>query len=217
MIQLSPQNVRFPRASGLEPIAVRPARLKVTLERTAAKEVPIRVVTRGEPGVGIDVYGIALMPPTATISGPRSSIEKMRDVATEPVALADQRVSIRKFLNLDIRDDAVHSIPSGPVQVTIELGPHRRLQKVAKIPVVCKDDTLAVSPRWITIQVLVPISYTRVLIAAEFSAAVNVPDPASVQAPVKIKPEVRLKDPGDPAIVIKDVQPAEVTVRKKPR
>jgi len=28
---------------------------------------------------------------------------------------------------------------------------------------------------------------------------------------------VRLKDPGDPAIVIKDVQPAEVTVRKKPR
>ncbi len=214
-IQLTPQNVRFPRASGLEPIAVRPARLRITLERTATKEVPIRVVTRGEPGVGIDVYEISTRPPTVTISGPHSHIEPLRNVPTEAVSLTDKRQSFGKPLNLDIQDDQVHSSPAGPVQAEITLGPHRRLQKIARIPIVPGDEAFVVTPRWVTVEALVPITYERGLSATQFIATVNTPDISTALTPEKVKPEVKLRTLSDPAIVIRDVQPSEVVIEKK--
>lgn len=217
VIQLSPQNVRFPRASGLEPIAVRPARLKIMLEQTAVKDVPIRVVTRGEPGPGIDIYTISTKPSTVTISGPHSNIERIREVSTEVVNLANQRQSIHKLVSLDIRDDLVHSTPAGPVEADLRLGPHRRLQSISRVLVVTGDASYAASPRWVTIDVLVPITYDRGLTAAQFVATVNLPNLASAQTSIKVKPEVRFKDPTDPAIIIKQVQPAEVTIQKKNR
>ncbi len=217
IIQLSPQNVRFPRASGLEPMAVRPARIKVRLERAAVKEVPIRVVTRGEPGAGIDVYGITTRPAAVTLSGPHSNVDRIREVSTEAIALNDQRQSIRKLVNLDIRDDAVHCAPSTPVEVHVELGAHRRLQRVAKVPVSVGDAAFTVNPRWITVQVLVPITYEKGMTAADFAATVTVPGLAPGQTSAKAKPEVRLKVPNDPAVVIREIEPAEVVVQKKAR
>jgi YbbR domain-containing protein len=214
VVLLSPQSVRFPRTSGLEPIAVRPARLKVKLERTIIKEVPIRVATRGEPGPGIDIYDIAVRPATAILSGPRSSIEKLRDVSTETVSLTSQRQTIRRFLNLDIRDDSVHSTPVGPIEVNIQLGPHRRIEKVAKIPVVVDDKIFTVNPRWISASVLVPITYEKAPAPADFLATVAIPNIGPNDAVVKLRPQVRLKNPADPAIVVKEVQPAEVEVRR---
>jgi len=215
-IQLTTQNVRFPRASGLEPIAVRPARLRITLERTAAKDVPVRVVTRGEPGSGIDIYGISTRPETITVSGPHTRVERIRDVPTETVNLSDRRQSFQKSLNLDIQDDLIHSAPGGPVDVGFTLGPHRRLQKIARIPIVPDNDAVTVRPRWITVEALVPITYERGLTAAQFVATVNASDLAAAQTPVKVKPVVSLKEPADPAIIIKGIEPAEVEVQKKP-
>ncbi len=214
-IQLSPQNVRFPRASGLEPMAVRPARLRITLERIAARTVPIRVVTRGEPGAGIDVYEIATHPPNVTVSGPHTHIERMREVPTEVLNLADLRQSFHKRVNLDIRDDLVHSSPIGPVDVDVTLGPHRRLQKIARIPISAGSDDYLVVPRWLTVEALVPITYERGLTPAQFTATVSPPGVFSTEPRVKVKPEVKLKDISDPAIVIKSVEPDEVVVEPK--
>ncbi len=213
-IQLSPQNVRFPRASGLEPIAVRPARLRITLERTAFKSVPIRVVTRGEPGPGIDVYGIATRPPTVNISGPHSHIEPVRDVPTEILNLADRRQSFERQLSLDIQDDLIHSTPTGLVEVDVTLGPHRRLQRIGRIPIVPTDPGFIVRPRWLTVELLVPITYERGLTAAQLAATVNTAGLAAAQGPVKVKPEVKLNGLSDPAIVIKNVLPPEVEVER---
>lgn len=214
VIQLSPQNVRFPRTSGLEPVSVRPTRLKITLERTTTKEVPIRVVTRGEPGPGMDVYGVSSSPASATLSGPRSHVERMREVPTEGIALNDLRQSIHKLLNLDVRDDAIHCTPAGPVEVNVELGPHRRLQRIPKVIVVSSDASFSVTPRWITVDLLVPISRDQRLTAGDIGAAVKASGLDLTQSVLKVKPEVWLKIPPDPAIVIKGIQPEEVTLKK---
>jgi len=214
VVLLSPEHVRFSRTSGLEPIAVRPARLKVKLERTIIKEVPIKVATRGEPGPGIDIYDIGVRPATAILSGPRSSIEKLREVPTEIVTLTSQRQSIRRFLNLDIKDDAVHSTPVGPIEVNIQLGPHRRMEKIAKIPVMIDDRLFTVNPRWISVSVLVPITYEKAPAPSDLQATVVIPNLSPNQSAVKLKPQVRFKNSTDPAIVVKEIQPAEVEVRR---
>jgi len=214
IVQLSPANVHIPRASGLEAIAVRPARLKLVLERTVAKEVPIRVVTRGEPGTGIDVYGIMLAPSTVVLSGPRSSVDRIQEISTETISIEGQRQSTRTFANLDIRDDAVHSTPPGPVEVSIQLGPHRRLQRVTGIPVGTDSPGAKVVPRTVAVLVLVPITFEKPLTAGDFVATVSLSNSDPEARSVTLKPDVRLKNPSDPAIVIRNVSPAEVAIQR---
>ncbi len=217
VVQLSPANVRFPRASGLEAMSVRPARLTLVLERTISKEVPIRVVSRGEPETGFDIYGISVSPPTALLSGPRSSIENIKEATTEPVSTAGRRESLRVYANLDIKDDAVHSTPAGPFEVMVQLGPHRRLQRVSGIVVQPDEPGLKCSPRTVTVHVLVPVSSEKSLTPADFNATVAAAGSDAAAKNLRLRVDVRLKSPSDPAIMVKGVLPAEVAVEKSDR
>jgi YbbR domain-containing protein len=213
IVQLSPENVRFPRASGLEAMAVRPVRLKLKLERTIAKEVPVRVVIQGEPERDVDVYQISVSPSSVVLSGPRSSIERIQEVRTEAISVAGHSESMREFANLDVRDDAVHSAPPGPVEVNIELGPHRTLQRVTGIRVAPDERNATVTPASVSIQVLVPITMEKALTAEDFAASVLVSQLPPTELSASLKPEVRLKS-NNAAVLIKTVQPATVVVKR---
>lgn len=217
IVQLSPANVRFPRASGLEAMAVRPVRLKLTLERSIAKEVPVRVVTQGEPEPEFDIYEISVSPASVILSGPRSRIERTNEIRTEAIAVAGHRASMREFANLDLRDDAVHSAPPGPVEVNIELGPHRALRRVTGVRVVPDDRNATVTPQFISLQVLVPITMEKTLTAEDFAASVSISQLPPNQLSASLKPEVRLKSGDHPAVVIKAIQPAAVVVKRNKR
>ncbi len=214
VVQLSPANVRFPRASGLEAIAVRPVRLVLKLERTIAKEVPIRVALRGAPAPGFDVYGTSISPPTVIVSGPRSSVEDIREMYTEAISITDLHQSLREFANIDIRDDSVHCSPPGPVEVNLQVGPHRRLRRITGIEVVPDVREVAVIPREVSVQVLVPDTYTKPLTAADFTATVAASEMQQGTRIAKLRVEANPKSQLDPAIEIKGVLPAEVTVRR---
>jgi len=214
VVQLTPANVRIPRASGLEAVAVRPARIKLRLERTVSKEAHVKVLTRGEPGTGIDVYDIVVSPSMVVLGGPRSSIDRIEELSTEPVSIDGQRQSIRVFANLDIRDNAVHSTPPGPVEVNVQLGPHRKLQRVTGVTVTADGAGVSIIPRQVVLQVLVPITYEKRFAPADFVAAVRLGGTDPAQNEWKLKPDVRLKNSSDPSIVIKSVTPPEVTVQR---
>jgi YbbR domain-containing protein len=214
VVQLSPGNVRFPRASGLEAIAVRPVRLKLTLERSIAKEVPVQVVTQGEPEPESDIYEISVSPASVILSGPRSRIERMHEIRTEAIPVTGHRTSMREFANLDLRDDAVHSAPPGPVEVNIELGPHRALRRVTGVRVVPDDRNATVTPQYISLQVLVPVTMEKTLTAEDFTASVLVSQLLPTQLSATLKPEVRLKSGTNPAVLIKAINPATVLVRR---
>ncbi len=214
VIQLSPANVRFPRASGLEAVAVRPVRLVLKLERTIAKEVPVRAALRGAPAPGFDIYSTSISPPSVIVSGPRSSVEGIDEMYTEAVSIADLRQSLREFANIYIRDDSVHCTPPGPVEVNVQVGPHRRQLRITGLIVVPDIEDVRITPRDVAIQVLVPITYTKPLTAAEFNATVANSKMEEATQVAKLPVEVHPKGQLDPAILIKSIQPSEVTVRR---
>ncbi len=216
-IPLSPANVHLPRASGLEVLKITPARVTLVLEKTISKEVPIVVTTRGEPPSGFDVYDKTASPSVVLLTGPRSHVERLQHIATEPVPLTGEEQSIRMLSNLNIRDNMVRSMPVGPVEVKITIGVHRKLTTVPNVPVQVDDGNYTTSPQKVSIHVLVPIDFKGSLAASDFSVTVstkNLSEPEST-LPERVKPEARLITKLDPAIVIKEVQPAEVTVRRK--
>jgi YbbR domain-containing protein len=215
-IPLTPADVRVPRAAGIEVLSVRPARLRLTLEKTISKAVPVRVV-RGDPPLDLEVYSVRVDPPRVTITGPRSHVEKIREISTENISLSGQRESIRTYARLDIPDAAVHAVPSSPVQVSIQLGVRRQLQTVRYVHVVPDDTSVVVVPSRISLRVLAPVSLEKRLTASDFEATVSTANLDPDQKSIRVKPEVKPQGAPVPGLAIMEIIPPEVTIRREGR
>ncbi len=215
VVPLTPDNVRIPRAAGLQVLKVNPARVTLVLEKTISKEVPVIVPTRGDPAPGYDIYGKSALPNTILITGPRSHVERIQHISTEPVPVTGQKQTIRMFASLNIRDNMVRSTPVGPIEVQVVLGPHRTLETISHVPVQIDSNRYITIPQRLSVQLLVPITFKGTLSAGDVSATISWENLDESSLPVRMKPEVKLVAKLDQAIVIKGTEPAEVIVRRK--
>jgi YbbR domain-containing protein len=212
LVPLTPQNIQT-RTTGLEILTVRPPRIRLVLEREISKEVQIETSV-GTPETGLEVYDVRVSPSTALIRGPRSRLDKINSVATEAVSLQGAQGSIRNFVNLNIKDSLVHSVSAEPVEVEIEIGPRRSLQTISPVPVLPDDASVVVRPPRVTLRILVPGTFRRSLTPADFSATVAVRNLNPTLESERVKPVVTFTNPLDPAIRIKEIVPAQVTVHR---
>ena len=213
VVVLTEANVRMPRASTLEVVAIRPARLKLILERTISKAVPIRV-SRGDPPLDLEVYTATVTPPSVVVTGARTRVQEVREIVTESIHLAGQRESFRTLARLAADDSLLHLSPPGPVEVYLQIGARRQLQTISRIPVTVDDPSASVSPQMLTVSILVPTSVKRNLTAADFQADVSTKNLNGEQATHRVRPDVRLKEAIAPGTAIVKVTPAEVAVRR---
>lgn len=214
-ITLGARNVRIPGASGLEVIRINPPRISLTLERTRSDKVEISPAIRGKPAAGFEVYEISCNPSSVIITGPHSRVEKIREMDTEAISLDGLKESMRVFANLDIHDNLLRTNFVGPIEVNIELGEERKAVTIARVPLQIDDDAYVAEPARVSVQLLVPKSYKQPLTAEDISANLKLSDSIPEQLPAKMKPSVSFNKTLDPAIVIKEVIPSEVTIRKK--
>jgi YbbR domain-containing protein len=210
IVTLTSQNIQT-SASGVEILSVRPTRVRLVLEREISKEVRIEPAV-GTPETGLEIYDVTVAPSTALIRGPRSRVDRIKSVATEPVSLQGEKESIRRFVDLNIKDSLVHSSPSEPVEVEVQIGPRRSLQTVSAVPVLPDDDSVTVKPARVALRILVPANVRKSLTPADFSATVAVKSLNSTSGSERVKPVVTITNPLDPGIRIKEIVPPQVTV-----
>jgi YbbR domain-containing protein len=214
-VLLSPSNVRIPGATGLEVLKINPPRISLTLERTISQQVTISVATRGEPAAGFEVYKKSSIPSSIMVTGARSHIERIHEIATESISLIGQKQSMRVFANLNIRDNLVRTMPVGPFEVSIDLGVRRKSVTIAHVPIQFDSDAFITIPRRVSVELLVPINYRGELSAADISAVVILSGSVFAALPDKIRPLVSFSRKLDPSIIIKEVKPSEVILRQR--
>jgi hypothetical protein len=216
MVPLGADNVQIPRASSLEVLRVNPARITLILEKVVLKEVPVDAPVRGKPFPGYEVYGKTLSRPNAVISGPRSRVEKIGKVSTEPISVEGQKQPVLALVNLNIPDNMVRVAASSAIEVTVAIGVIRRTITVSQVPVLIEDGAYRALPARISVQLLVPTTFKQKLSNADLSATVSVNEIETSKLPMKVKPYVRLTTLPDPAIEIKGLWPPEVTLSRSP-
>ncbi len=214
VVALTPENIRIPKGSGIEVLQVNPVRVTLVLERTTSKEVPIVVPIRGEPFRGFEIYGKSSKPSSVIVTGPRSHIEPVSEVATETVPINGQKQSVRSYVSLNIKDNAVRTSLSNPVQVDIQIGPRRKLYTITRVPVAADDAAYAASPGHISIQVLASPDLMEQLTPANFDVKVETKGLETSKLPIKVKPLVRLLNNMKGTVTLKDIQPSEVVVNR---
>jgi len=214
---LTPNGVHVGPASGLRVMRVSPARVTIILERVISKEVPVTVPIQGTIPPGLDLYQLTCRPSSVHVSGPRSQVSALKEVETDPLSLAGKRGSFQTTASFNLPSDDIHTNPVGPVAVDVELGPRREVHTL-KIPVtVLNDDGYKASPQFVTVTVLVPVTFQGRLGAEAFRATVAVPNTESPLNRLTAKPEVELTKDLDAGITIKQVKPEEVTLLRAQR
>ena len=144
LVPIGPQSIQT-RTAGLEILTVRPTRLRLVLEREISKEVRINPNV-GTADAGFEVYEVRVSPSTALVKGPRSRLDGSMRSPQRPYRCRDEQESIRRLVNLNIKDSQVHTSPAESVEVEIEIGPRRNLQTISPVPVLPDDASVTVQP-----------------------------------------------------------------------
>ena len=102
-------------------VANNPTSITVTLEPLASESLPIRLITTGEIAIGFQGGPVALSQISATISGPKSQVEKVKEITAE-LDINQARENINRSLLLQVLDDsgnAVTGLTVTPERVTV--------------------------------------------------------------------------------------------------
>ncbi|HSW39526.1 MAG TPA: CdaR family protein [Acidobacteriota bacterium] len=215
IVTLTSDNIRLAKGSGIEVLQVVPARVTIILERTVFREVPIVVPVKDDPPKGYEIYRKTVRPATVVISGPRSRIDPLEQVLSEPVSIKTQKKSTRYYVRLDLRDDTIRSSVEPPIQVDIMIGPRRRLQTITKVPVAIADAAHETFPSHVSVQVLAPPDAVEKLKPDIIEVLVDTTNINVSKLPVKIKPSVRLLNDLDGTVDLRETRPSEIEIRPK--
>jgi YbbR domain-containing protein len=105
----------------LKIIANNPTTITVTLEPLASVSLPIRLITSGEIEIGFQGGPVALSQISATISGPKSLVEKVKEI-TANLDVSQTRENINRSLLLmpiDENGNQVSGLTVSPERVTV--------------------------------------------------------------------------------------------------
>lgn len=97
---LGPGNIHFP--SDVEIGRISPKTINVRMEPLASKQLGVAAVLVGRPAQGLRVARVSVRPTHVTVRGPRSLLEGMERVSTEPIDLENRQTSFGVTVGLDL-------------------------------------------------------------------------------------------------------------------
>ena len=121
LFHLRSDEVRAP--FGVEVAQVLPATLALSLEKSAARVVPIVPATEGEPAPGFVVGRISSTPATVEVVGPESRLRQIAQATTEPIPVAGARERVRDVVNVGVEDSSVRRKEPQNAAVFVEFWP----------------------------------------------------------------------------------------------
>jgi YbbR domain-containing protein len=143
-------------------ISVYPETLTLTLETLVNKTLPIKLITQGEPAIGYQMGNTSLSHTEATLTGPESSISRVKTVRAS-LSIAQSQENIKTTIPLealDANNNIVSGLTLSPDKVTVaipitQLGGYRDMVvKVSTIGQVANGyrlTNISVSPPAVTV------------------------------------------------------------------
>jgi hypothetical protein len=72
--------------TGVRVVSFTPAMVQIRLEKVAQKSIVVRPILQGEPPVGMEAVA-TVIPAKVSVLGPKSAVEGLEFIPTEPIAL----------------------------------------------------------------------------------------------------------------------------------
>lgn len=96
--RLTPKNISAPKE--IEVIKIEPEQITIDLDYTVSKEVPVQVITIGQPASNFVIYDFIVVPPTVIIEGAERELKIISYIETVPIIIDGIRGDFTREVNL---------------------------------------------------------------------------------------------------------------------
>lgn len=133
---LTIQNIQAP--FGIDVVRVNPSRVRLNLERTLSKLLPVAPNVMGKPAAGFEVKEISVVPNMVEVQGPESKVRDLETASAGPVDIEGANSDIHASVDLDISEPLVRLQYYSAADVRVKIGEETSERKIT----VSRDPTL---------------------------------------------------------------------------
>jgi YbbR domain-containing protein len=115
-------------------VTVEPVEITLRVEHRMVKKVQVTPSFKGYPEAGYEFSGYTIRPQTIEASGPRSVVEKLGDMVTEPIELTGRDASFEGYASLVKRNSLVSFSGDGKIQYAITISQTTLVKNFEDVP-----------------------------------------------------------------------------------
>jgi len=119
IIQLRTSDVSKPPS--LEVLRVDPATIRLTIEPSVRRSVPVKPELTGRVAQGYEVYQIDIQPPLVEIEGPKSQVNAIDAVRTESIDLDGKVSDFTTHVGADHANHSIRVITHGLIKLDVKI------------------------------------------------------------------------------------------------
>ncbi|MDX2031056.1 MAG: CdaR family protein [Blastocatellia bacterium] len=211
-VQLSVDDSALPDNTSV--LQIEPSSIRIRLEQTIKKSVPVEARVSGQVAEGWEVYAMRYEPQTAEIEGPRSLVEKTPQVLTETVSLTGRRETFQSRVEVETLAGSLRILAPRQVTLTVEIDERRMVRRFANLPIQWLDQPAGgrLAQKTVDVEVFGPQSKIQQMSPDQLRVELKTADlPAGTDLAA---PRVQLPANAGEHIFVKQIFPREVKVKR---
>lgn len=211
IVHLTSDTIRVP--FGISVVKINPAIITLNFELRLQKLVPVRPRLLGRPAKGYEVAEIGCEPAELRITGPKSRVQEVESVFTEPVSVEGAANSVSESVSVGVEDPVLRILDQPRVRVTARIREVEESRTLAGLEVEVRGGRATLRPAAVEVVLSGPASVMARLHASDVRPFVELA--ALGEGPTgRARVAVEL-GPGLAGASIVRVVPAEVQVRPR--
>jgi YbbR domain-containing protein len=196
VIPISGDCVKLPE--GVSIVGLDPSQIHIRLDEEIEKELPLKVVYKGDPAPGYAITRTLTIPDRGLLKGPKQIISGIQSIQTFPVDITGVSESFKKEVPLVLPENVQVVSPSSPIIAQIDVEEQIITKTIKDITVQGRKTShgFEISPPHITIQVRGPANALSELSAEDdLNVYIDLTDlqpgvfvrRATIELPIEIK------------------------------
>lgn len=135
--KVGPDSFAVPRQTSV--ISVLPSQIVLDIDRIVTRDLPVRMVTEGNPAEGYKVVSTVVDPPKVGVRGPSREVAHIDEIETEPLAIEGISTDLDRTVDLMTPGGSVR-LDAGEVEVKVALAPVIASREFRGVPVQVRDN-----------------------------------------------------------------------------
>jgi YbbR-like protein len=211
IFELSSDNVLVPY--GFSVLRISPPQVKLKMEETVRRTVPVVPRLEGEPPLGYAVVHTTVTPDKVEVVGPLSAVGSVRQVVTDSIDVSSIRGDRVEVVNLGVENNAVRLGGNKQVTVYLRVSEVQDLLTIRNVVVVTAGNTRPVkfNPKLVRVDLQAPKRLLGEITEKEIQAVLELQglNPGEYE----LTPDIVFAKPEHNKITITDVVPDRIHVR----